>query len=56
MGMTIVSFGDKRATIEPNDANRIGSGYRETRENGSSVLFNTFEEAIADAVGMMFTA
>lgn len=55
MGQTVLSFGDKRATIEPYNATRIGSGYRETRADGAKV-FDTFEEAIADSIDYMFTA
>ena len=53
MGETILSFGDKRAKIEPANASRIGSGYRETI--GEIVqVFASFDEAITDAVGYMF--
>lgn len=55
MGETVITFNGKRADIRPENASRIGSGYRETRDDGAK-LFVTFDEAMADAVGYMFTA
>lgn len=54
MGETILSFGDKRAKIEPANVSRIGSGYRETRDKIIQV-FASFDEAMADAVAYMLT-
>ena len=54
MGETILVFDEKRARIEPANASRIGSGYRETI--GETVqVFTSFDEAIADAVAYMLT-
>ena len=54
MGETTISFGDKRARIEPENMARIGSGYRET--TGETVkVFASFDEAIADCINYMFT-
>lgn len=54
MGETILVFDEKRARVEPANASRIGSGYRETI--GETVqVFASFDEAIADAVGYMLT-
>ena len=54
MGETVLVFDGKRAKIEPANASRVGSGYRETI--GETVqVFASFDEAIADAVGYMFT-
>ena len=54
MGETILSFGDKRAKIEPANASRIGSGYREIIGEIIQV-FASFDEAMADAVAYMLT-
>ena len=54
MGETILVFDGKRAKIEPANASRIGSGYRETRGEIIQV-FASFDEAMADAVAYMLT-
>ena len=54
MGETVLVFEGKRAKIEPANVSRIGSGYRETRDESVQV-FNTFDEAMADAVAYMLT-
>lgn len=53
MGETIITMGDKSARIEPANASRMGSGYRETRADSVQV-FASFDDAIADAIGYMF--
>lgn len=54
MGETVLIFDGKRAKIEPANASRVGSGYRETI--GETVqVFASFDEAVADAVAYMLT-
>ena len=54
MGETILSFGDKRAKIEPANVSRIGSGYRVIIGEIIQV-FASFDDAVADAVAYMLT-
>ena len=54
MGETILVFDEKRAKIEPANVSRIGSGYRETRDEIIQV-FQGFDEAMADAVSYMLS-